>query len=423
MKKIIASLLIFSIGLFNSSSFAANSSIELNSNVTLTFWQQCWTTITGVNLGPSAQQTLFDVEKEYTINFAVPFIAEIQKQSSLKIQAAGSANKSVILTLVKNHQDIAAAKHKMEMSTLDSEMAFMESLAEAEIKNQHKGFFTDGNGEDGTLIKNSNSYKYAAAQCTRSKIMKSVASTESRKDDANQLSESTKSQETENSKVLSVEGFQNILQKNHFEKYCSETEHEGGLCEDSAKYPLGDINATKFLFPEGTGSMDVNEDGFFKTRYTYNPDEIEVSKDFIKNIIFATPTRKPTISEQKRSSKAEFVLAYNRKYAALNLANYSFQLAHEKRIAKTSNKEGTPMSHYDMYRYQMENTLSADGKLAVQNAKKKGVDFMVYSAMLVENNLELERMKQQERIENLLSAINAARINNPISINALNSLK
>jgi hypothetical protein len=391
--------------------------------LTMTYWQQCWMSVTGESFGPEATLTINKIGIEYGRNFAVPLVQTIQEEARLRVNSANTDIQSLIFSITKNQEMMAASKHKIEMSTLDSEMAFLENLAEAEIKNKHKGFFSDGNGEGDFLIKNSNSYKFAEIQCTRSKIMKSVASTESRKSNADKLSVSAKKQETKNSKILSVDGFKSVLQKNHFEKYCSETEYEASLCEEQSEFPLGDINATNFLFPSGIGSMDINEDGFFQTRYTYNQDEIEVSKDFITNIVFANPTRKPTIAEQKNTSKAEFIVAYNGKYSALNLANYSFQMAHEKRIAKTTNREGTPLSSYDLYRYQMENTLSSDAKLAVSNAKKKGVDFMVYSAMLVENNLELERLMQQERIEVLLAAINAAKINKSATINRLKSLK
>jgi hypothetical protein len=409
-------------------SFNTNSSSNVESPgvgpyISFSYWQQCWVSVTGESFGPEATLTINKIGLEYSRNFAIPLVQAINEETQLRMNSASADNKSLIFTIVNNQEMMAAAKHKMEMSTLDSEMAFLENLAEAEIKNKHKGFFSDGNGEGGFLIKDSNSYKFAEVQCTRSKIMKSVASTESRKSNANNLSVATKEQETKNSKILSVDGFKSLLQKNHFEKYCSESEYEAALCEEQSEFPLGDLNATNFLFPSGIGSMDINEDGFFQTRYTYNQDEIEVSKDFITNIVFANPTRKPTISEQKNTSKAEFIVAYNGKYSALNLANYSFQMAHEKRIAKTTNKEGTPLSSYDLYRYQMENTLSSDAKLAVSNAKKKGVDFMVYSAMLVENNLELERLMQQERIEVLLAAINAAKINKSETINRLKSLK
>lgn len=423
--KIFKSCLFLIVASFSCQSFSAgNQGVTITPSLATPFyWTTCWFSVTATAFGPDALKNFDDVESNFSNSFATPFKLAIEQQSTDKIMAASSANKAIILTIVQNHQSASESKHKMEMSTLDSEMAFLESLAEADIKNKHKGFFTDGNGEDGTLIKDSNSYKYSEIQCTRDKIMKSVASTKSREKTSQKLSIETKAQETKNSKILSVEGFQNILQKKHFEKYCSIEESEALLCEDESDFPLGDINSTNFLFPEGNGSLDVNDDGFFKTRYTYSQAEEIVAKDFINNVIFAVPTKKPTIAEVKNTSKSEFILAYNRKYSSLNLSNYSFQKAYEKRVAKSTNKEGTPLSSHDLYRYQMENTLSADGKLAVQNSKKKGVDFMVYSAMLVENNLELERLLQQERIEILLAAINAARLNTSSVTNSLNSLK
>lgn len=409
-------------------SFAGKANAGANTPLPLpapgfSYWAQCWVSVTATSFGPLAQLDIDSISLTFDTALSIPLQLAIDMGTMDLIKAHGNSSNSIIKTLATNYSNGAEADHKMAMDMMDGELAFMQSLAESEMKHDSKGFFTDGNGEGGEIVTESDSYSYAKTLCTRNKIMKQVSGPASREKDSNALSESSKKDESENSKILSVAGFKNALQKNHYDKYCSQTEYEAELCEEVAIYPLGDINASNFLFPEGSAKTDFGDNGMFSTQFTYNPDEINTAEDFVKNIVWATPTRKPTLAEMKNTSKSEFVMSYNQKYAALNMANYSFKLAIEKRKAKTTNEQGTPLSTYDLFRYQMENTMSSDAKLTIQNSKKKGVDFMLYSAMLVENKLELERMQQQERIENLLAAINAAKVNKESNLNNLESMR
>lgn len=389
----------------------------------ISYWAQCWMTVTAVSFGPKAQADIDQIKLTFDTALSIPLQKAIDVGTQQIVNAHANAASNVIKTLAINYSNNAESAHKMDMDMLDGELAFMQNLTEAEIKHKNKGFFTDGNGNDGVVIKESNSFEYAKTLCNRNKIMTQISGSDAKQSDANKLISSTKKAESENSQILSVEGIQNEIQKEHFEKYCTEEYYNENLCEEIAVYPLGDINASKLLFPDGTGRIDLNDDGIFKTQLTFNSAEELVAKDFVRNLIFANPTRKPTTEEQGNISKSDFIIAYNRKYSALNMANYSFELAINNRKAKTLSETGTPLSTYDLYRYQIDNTMSSDAKLTIENSKKKGVDFMIYSAMLVENKLELERSLQQERIENLIAAINSAKINNYNNINYLNSIK
>lgn len=377
----------------------------------ISYWAQCWATVTATTLGPKAQMSINQIKTTFDTALSIPLQKTIDLSTQRIVEAHTNSSANIIKTLAINYSNQAESKHKMQMDMMDGELAFMQSLAESEIMHENKGFFSDSNGLDGNIDTNSDSFNYAKTLCTRNKIMKQVSSSEKQIEKSNEIAKNSKKTETDNSQILSVEGFQNEIQKNHFEKYCTEEYYDSNLCDEPSEYPLGDISATKFLFPDGNGMIDVNENGMFKTNLTYNEKEQEIARDFIRNIIFYNPTRKPTIEEEKNNSKSEFILAYKRKYSALNIANYSFELAYSNRIPKTLSQSGMSLSTYDLYRYQMENTFNPDSKLSIQNSKKKGVEFMIYSAMLVENKLELERSLQQERIENLISLINAARIN------------
>lgn len=387
----------------------------------ISYWAQCWATVTATTLGPKAQMSIDQIKTTFDTALSIPLQKTLDISTQRIVEAHTNSSSNIIKTLAINYSNQAESNHKMQMDMMDGELAFMQSLAEAEIMHENKGFFSDSNGLDGNVNTNSDSFKYAKTLCTRNKIMKQISGTEAKKEKTDEIALSGKKIETSSSQILSVEGFQNEIQKNHFENYCTEEYYNSDLCEEVSEYPLGDISATKFLFPDGTGVIDVNENGMFKSILTYNEKEKDVARDFIRNLIYYNPTRKPTIEEDKNNSKSEFILAYKRKYAALNIANYSFEIAYSNRLPKTTTSTGMPLSTYDLYRYQMENTFNADTKLSIQNSKKKGVEFMIYSAMLVENKLELERNLQQERIENLISLINAARINRSQNLEELES--
>lgn len=388
-------------------------------------YSNCWLTTDVSTFGPAAQTTFDQIDQAFTLAAKTSNTTRTNAVKDIAIAITNASNRISAAIAGESMSDIQYELIRGK-DILAMEMEYARIANRAEINDKNQGFFNDGNGVDPKIEidQESDSWAYSKTLCSRTKIANKTSGAAARAEETATRTAAAKEAEMEQLTVIAENTVWTEIQQNHFNNYCGDNYLINGLCEEvNENTPLGDINAVNFLKPKGSDELTVTNDGVFVTYYTFNKDEMEASKDYIRNLLFYNPTKAPTPDELGRNMKPEFLAAYNRKYASLSLANYSFTNALKNREAIITNEAGIPLSKIDAIRYDVEQSMSGDALTSIESAKKKGVDIMLYSAMLTRNKIEAELLQQEERIELLLAAINAANINDPSSINMLNNLK
>ena len=424
-----------------------------------TFWDACYASVSIQSFGGQALNQWNGLKTIFQNNYNGLLIDALNNANKLKLKTYSKTSAALLASLKQNYQTLNKAKLEIKLTLLDNKLDFVEKIEEQAENEKNYGAFNDGNGDDGIVRTDAQSYKFFKDVCKRNKMFSKTSGAEY---NAKRSSSVNKSTSAASNRVSSVTGSTNEIAtsivKTHASKYCTafdikynqcvnpelhlciENDLDSGVCKGSENVVFEmtdkDTNAINLVKPKGydgtytfDGAIYDNdkprnriEDELFDVDYTYTPEQYEAANDFSSTLIFQPSVIAPTIEDKETASKADFVSEYNRYLSVLNVANYSFTNAIQSR--KDLELDGEiPMSERDVLKYLINSFGNPEALIASKTGKKLSSDILKYQLLTIKNKLELEKFEQSERIEVMLAALLAAQVNNPDLINKLNSLK
>ncbi len=412
-------------------SFSLNSNaVGLDYMPTFSYWGTCWLNVTAKEFTASAYNDINDIKIVHNMEYHVPVMDQDNENTSELISLYQNDTQQIIAALGQSYASLAEARATLGKNFLNEKLEYLRHLSEAGVNEDEYGFFNDGNGQNGVINKNTQSYSYYKNACKRNKMFMKASSpsynvNKSMAIAANVVKGTT--QATQNASIAS-QGAGKI--KSHFGEWCSREEIQNGLCENEQlsvcdnpsgvckageefKLTNGDMNAANILSPEGWKDANSIPDELFFTGYTYDKDQSKAASDFAYNVVYAGAVEAPSVREKGDPTKAEFVTAYNSNLAALNLAHFTFENLMASRKPITEEGDSIMMSELDVMHYIMHNMKDPDNLATIMSGKAKTMDLAMFTMLTLKNKLEFNKYEQNQRIEALLSAVLAKVANNP----------
>lgn len=425
MKKIIFPIALLFIAISNNS----YANIQ-DTYITVTYWSTCWKNVTATEFTKSAFTDINDIIITHNLKYNVPIMNQDNSNTNDMLNIIQKSSESIISTLNNNYQSMTEARTTLGRNFLKEKLEYIRALEENGLNEDEYGFFNDGNGEDGVINKNTQSYSHYKNLCKRNKMFAKVASPEFNIEKSSNISKTVQKatlSATQNSSLAS-QGRGKI--DNHFGKWCSKEEiikglcdtvsltscnSESGVCKDGEEFKLsnGDIDSTNVLNPFGFKDKNAIIDELFETKYTYDKDQEDAAKDFAYNIIYAGSIPAPTVKEKEDPSKSEFIQAYQNHLGSLNLAHFTYTSILEMRKPVNDETDEIVVSELDIIHYILHNMKNPDNLTAVMAGKEKGIDLATFIMMTLKNKLEFYKYEQNQRIEGLLAAILAQEATSP----------
>lgn len=422
-----------------------------------TYWKQCWSSVEIHSFGGEAMKQFNSLKTDYQQKYHAVLLESLTEASKQKMVALQSGYEVLLQTMSENYMALSKARIQIKNQMLEEELDYQREMQSKVINEKTQGAFNDANGEGGIVRTDTQSYTYFKEVCKRNKMFSKTSGTLYNQKKDSEVNGNITSKTKELSEATgSTSEIALLINKNHSSEFCSAfdikynqcvnpdfslcvpDDIDSGVCytsnDEVFKLSNADTDATNFLKPLGftsrytydgdeiEPSRNRIEDELFNVNYTYTPNQKNAANSFANVLIYQPSVKAPTVDEKSKTKNVEFISAYNKYLANLNLANYSFQNAIESRDALPLEGE-IPMSERDVLRYLIHSFGSPDALVAAKSGKKLSSDTMIYQLMTIKNKLDLKQFEQKERIETLLAALLAAQANDPALINKLNSLK
>jgi len=389
---------------------------------TVSYWGTCWKNVTSKEFIGQALADINDIKVVHNMEYHVPVMNQDNKNTQDFIALYNNDTQQIVAALGQSYASLAEARATTDKGLLTEKMEYMRHLAEAGVNEEDFGFFNDGNGEDGVINKNTQSYSYYKNTCKRNKMFMKASSPayniQKSMVIAKEVSKGT-NQATQNGSMAS-QGKGKI--DNHFNNWCSKEEIESGICNtqelslcgsesgvckngEEFKLVNGDENVVNVLNPEGWKDHNSIPDELFNTQYTYDEDQEKAAKDYAYNAVYSGSIPAPSVKEKSDTTKAEFVYAYNSNLAALNLAHFTFENLMASRKPITEEGDEVMMSELDVMHYIMHNMKNPDNLATIMSGKEKNIDLAMFTMLTLKNKLEFNKYEQNQRIETLMGAI------------------
>lgn len=397
---------------------------------TVSYWGTCWKNVTSEEFIGDAEKDIIDIKVVHNMEYHVPVMDQDNENTQNLIGLYQSDTQQIIAALGSSYAALAEARLTTDKGLMNEKMEYLRHLAEAGVNEEDFGFFNDGNGEDGVINKNTQSYAHFKNVCKRNKMFMKAASpsynVQKSMSIAKEVTKGT-SQATQNASMAS-QGKGKI--DSHFTKWCSKEEIQNGVCDtqeltacnnpsgvckagDEFKLVNGDQDAVNVLNPEGWKDHNSIPDELFTTKYTYDEDQEKAATDFAYNVVYSGAVPAPSVKEKTDPTKAEFVYAYQSNLASLNLAHFTFENLMASRKPITEEGEDVMMSELDVMHYIMHNMKNPDNLATIMSGKEKNIDLAMFTMLTVKNKLEFNKYEQNQRIEALMAAVLARVANSP----------
>lgn len=398
--------------------------------LTHTYWSTCWKNVYSEEFIGEAYADINEIKIVHNMDYHVPVMNQDNANTNDKINVIQKSTESLIATLNQSYQSLSEARTTLDKNLFKEKMEYIRALEEEGLNEEEFGFFNDGNGKDGKINKNTQSYSHYKNLCKRNKMFAKVASPQFNSQKSMNIASNVQKaslQATQNSSLAS-QGKTKIA--SHFSKWCSLDEVKDGLCDtneltacnsptglckggEEFKLPNGDIDSTNLMNPFGVKDKNAIIDELFETKYTYDEDQEKAAKDFAYNIIYSGSIQAPTVKEKEDLSKAEFVQAYQNHLANLNLAHFTYSNIVEMRKPVNDLNDPVVVSELDIIHYILHNMKNPDNLSTIMAGKEKGIDLAMFIMLSLKNKLEFYKYEQNQRIEGLLAAILAQEATSP----------
>ena len=407
---------------------------------TASYWSTCWVNVTAEQFAGDASVQIEDIKVVHNLKYHVPLMNQDNANTNDKLNVIQKSTEAMIATLNQSYQSLSEARTTLDKNLFKEKMEYLRALEEEGLNDESMGFFNDGNGVDGVINKNTQSYSHYKNLCKRNKMFAKVASPEFQIEKSMKIAETVQkasSSATQNSSLAS-QGKSKI--ESHFSKWCSKEEIETGLCDtveltacgsssgvcksgEEFKLANGDIDSTNVMNPLGVKDKNAIIDELFETKYTYDEDQEKAAKDFAYNLVYSGSVPAPTVKEKEDPSKSEFVQAYQNHLASLNLAHFTYANIVEMRKPVNDETDPIVVSELDVIHYILHNMKNPDNLSTVMAGKEKGIDLAMFIMLSLKNKLEFYKYEQNQRIEGLLAGILAQEATSPDNFKYAEELK
>lgn len=205
----------------------------------------------------------------------------------------------------------------------------------------------------------------------------------------------------------------------HYENFCTESDKNLGLCDETAKIPNADLLSFVFLRPMNEENKGVVKSIGMKTEYTYSDYEMSAAKSYIEHVVPLHSLKKPPIGTELSHSSIPYTARFKQLTGMNNLARFAFSKAYNNRVPVV-NTGTVRLSKLDQIRVMLTNAKTTD-MTAVTNSNAKGKMVFVLGQHSLENMLDQEIASLEKLNNNLLAALLAEENNTRSIINDFKS--
>lgn len=356
---------------------------------------------------PSAMTPIIDTEVTLQTDLYLPVYMAIQNSTLQATQSISASLKGISINNIKQNEINNNMLLEVKKNEIESEEFKKESLRVLNNKNKNQAF-NDGSGEL-TL-------SYYRQLCTKSKMLDQLISEKARTKSSATLNlaldESINEANNSSSSISKIKK----KQDEKYNYFCSLEDKNNNLCTEVSVFQNGDLDSNLFLYPVG----DKLNNTEFKTVYTYNDTEAEISVSYIENLVGSSFVESPSVTELNDSRRRQFVSYYNHLESLRNLSKYNMYKLWNNRIPV--NKEGNKLSKIDYYRY----IISQFGDKITQlesGASSDSLDVSIYAAQALINQLQMEILMQKEDLNKLDAGILSQMSNSPMQQKYMKDIK
>ena len=429
MKKISKAILV-SIPLLFASNFAKANMADVFPLGAGSYWEFCWKNVTATEFKGDAEKDMISIKVTHHEKYNIPIIEQSAKSTEEFITVYTNSIDAISSAMNMSYNALREMQTTMQKSLMREKLNYLGQMTQDGINEQHFGFFKDHNGGDGFIDSSAQSFSYFQNMCRRNKMFSEAFRPEYRIGKSLRLSSIVNDQKEHTLSANSSGTISTVKTRVNYENFCSVDDVEKGICDNNKIQKCdsengvcldgkeivanGMVRADSFLSPNGDKEKNAIPDEMFKTDSTYSEEEEEAARAFALNVVYSNSIPAPTMGEKGSADKAKFVALYNQYIASLDLASYSFNNAVEERSVVSDGE--LQLSKRDIIKYIHTNLKNPDNIATATAGKDKAMETYIFTAQSLKNKIDYDRVEQNERIQNLLSAILVKMANNSENI-------
>jgi hypothetical protein len=359
------------------------------------------------NFLPTAMAPIKIVSNSFEVGMNVTIKSAVATASAIQTQATSSSFNSIMVDMIETSHAYNTDLLQIDKQFKDLMMAYESDLAARQSELDGMMFPGDDSmmqpkpGETRSIDPASPSYKFIKEVCSAGKMQQLMTSKKVVKN-------AFRNKNRRSQKILSnmqvVSGIQAKAKENidrHYDIFCSQTDFENGLCDQSSMTPNADLDAGLFLYPTGhIASGGRNQD--YSTAYTYSAVESLASYQYIKNLTGTLYIPPPTQQELKNSDSAVFVSAYKQMLSVMSLSTDA--LLHISSMREPINNSGLIMGKLDAMNYLIEKSKLPEYQRVFKSASDNGKMLEMQKHLALQQRLRFAMMEQQDRLRQIKAA-------------------
>lgn len=359
---------------------------------------------------PTAMVPIDNVEMTFDAGMNVTVMAAVKTSNLMQMQAITESYATIMKQYVQASRTQTKDMMEYDQKMFDMKMTYLGELSVNKSRVEMSLFPSDPINHESTVSSNSSepeiqpggaTFTYLQTMCSMAKMNKKAFDAEKqeivkrRKSSRNQQITEQLAQ-TKNAAVASKQ-----LVDFHYDMFCSQSEADAGVCEESSLVPNLDLSAFNLLYPAGYAAENSAHSDGYTTRYTYNPVESFAAYQYARNLVGVIQIDPPTKEEDGNPSSASFVGAYKLGLAALSLS--SDAILYSTSLREPINGAGVVMGQLDALNYQLQNTSNPNNMIFMKTSSENGVNLAIAQQLAMQNKMHYLMLKQED-YERLLEA-------------------
>lgn len=341
-------------------------------------------------------ENMFDIGMNQVVRNAVTVATQIQ------IQAINSSFNSIMENMIKTSQTIQQNKIEIERRYQEMEMAYEADLASRNEQTTKMLFPGDPSmmrpriGEDRVIDSASPSYSFIRQMCSAGKMQQMMTSKKVVSKAIENKSRRSQRLVANIQAVSSVEVKAKESIDRHYDMFCSETDLNNGLCDQTSLAPNADLDAFVFMYPTGS---PAEADAEYRTIYTYSPVESLAAYQYIKHLTGALHITPPTSQESKDPRKVRYAAAYDQLISAMSVsADAMLSIAQNR---EPMNSQGRIVSELDGLNSLIEKAKLPESRRVLKSASETGRLVEMQRQMAIQQRIRLMILKQKEILRDM----------------------
>lgn len=339
-------------------------------------------------------ENMFDIGMNQVVRNAVTVATQIQ------IQAINSSFNTIMENMIKTSQTVQQNKIEIERRYQEMEMSYEADLASRNEQTTKMLFPGDPSmmrpriGEERVIDSASPSYSFIRQMCSAGKMQQMMTSKKVVSKAIEHKSRRSQRLVANIQAVSSVEVKAKESIDRHYDMFCSETDVNNGLCEQTSLAPNADLDAFVFMYPTGAPAG-----ADYRTIFTYSPVESLAAYQYIKHLTGVLHVTPPTSQESNDPRKVRYAAAYDQLVSTMSLsADAMLSIAQNR---EPINSQGRMVSELDGLNSLIETAKLPESRRVLKSASETGRLVEMQRQMAIQHRLRFMILKQKEILRDM----------------------